>query len=191
MAYCVNCGKEISAQAVMCPQCGHPGPNSPMSVGAVDGRPLASWGKRVGAFLIDLLVFMAFGAAVVFTLVYPRVQDGHITFTEDGEMLGATPQDVQAFATAFILLFSFSALYKLLLEGRDGQTLGKKAVGIRVVRAEDGGPISYGKAFFRWFIAWVLNFIPFGGIVDLLWPLWDPRKQTLHDKAAGTVVVKS
>jgi uncharacterized RDD family membrane protein YckC len=27
-------------------------------------------------------------------------------------------------------------------------------------------------------------------LVDDLWPLWDKQKQTLHDKVAGTVVVK-
>jgi uncharacterized RDD family membrane protein YckC len=27
-------------------------------------------------------------------------------------------------------------------------------------------------------------------LVDLLWPLWDKRKQTLTDKFAGTVVVR-
>ena len=30
-----------------------------------------------------------------------------------------------------------------------------------------------------------------GGILDILWPLWDKQNQTLHDKAAGTVVLRT
>ena len=43
----------------------------------------------------------------------------------------------------------------------------------------------------RSFAAAVLTLVPFvGSLLDLLWPLWDPRNQTLHDKAAGTVVLR-
>jgi uncharacterized RDD family membrane protein YckC len=28
------------------------------------------------------------------------------------------------------------------------------------------------------------------GLIDVLFPLWDPKRQTLHDKAVGSVVVK-
>jgi len=39
-------------------------------------------------------------------------------------------------------------------------------------------------------ITWILK--PLGSVallLNVLWPLWDPQKQTLHDKAAGTIVV--
>lgn len=189
MAYCTNCGKEISSEAVMCPQCGHPGPNAPSA--AVGAGQLAGWWIRVGAMLVDFLVFVAVGVIIALMLVIPRVSDGHITVDADGTTRGMTPEDVRAFALAFLLLFSFQALYKLLMEGRSGQTLGKKAAGIRVVRADDGGQISYGKAFFRWFISFVLNLVNPAGLLDGLWPLWDERNQTLHDKAAGTIVIKT
>lgn len=29
------------------------------------------------------------------------------------------------------------------------------------------------------------------GLLDVLWPLWDGKRQTLHDKIAGTVVVEA
>jgi hypothetical protein len=34
-----------------------------------------------------------------------------------------------------------------------------------------------------------LSFIPFLGAVDLLWPLWDAQRQTLHDKAVGSFAI--
>ena len=37
----------------------------------------------------------------------------------------------------------------------------------------------------------VLALTVIGGILDILWPLWDQQNQTLHDKAAGTVVLRT
>ena len=62
-----------------------------------------------------------------------------------------------------------------------------------------GGPIALLTFFFtfcfivRWLIPAVIGFIPCIGfiffIVDLLFPLWDAKKQTLHDKAVKSVVI--
>jgi uncharacterized RDD family membrane protein YckC len=39
----------------------------------------------------------------------------------------------------------------------------------------------------------LINLFTFGfyGLLDALWCLWDPRKQTLHDKVGTTVVVNA
>ena len=36
-----------------------------------------------------------------------------------------------------------------------------------------------------------LGFIPLLGALDLLWPLWDVQRQTLHDKAVGSFVINN
>jgi uncharacterized RDD family membrane protein YckC len=74
----------------------------------------------------------------------------------------------------------------LLIAYWNGQTIGKKAVGIRVV-ARGGQPVSIGMAFVR-----CLMKIVSGAVLCLgyLWMLWDPNKQTWHDKVADTYVVK-
>jgi uncharacterized RDD family membrane protein YckC len=80
----------------------------------------------------------------------------------------------------------FFILYEaLLIAYWNGQTIGKKAVGIRVVSA-GGGPVPVGMAFVR-----ALMKIISGAALCLgyLWMLWDPNKQTWHDKVAGTYVV--
>jgi uncharacterized RDD family membrane protein YckC len=51
-------------------------------------------------------------------------------------------------------------------------------MGIRIVTA-DGTPVPVGMAFAR------------AAGVGLLWMLWDPNKQTWHDKVAKTYVVKA
>jgi uncharacterized RDD family membrane protein YckC len=77
--------------------------------------------------------------------------------------------------------------YYIYLEGSpSGQTIGKRIMGIRVVDFQTGGQIGYGKAAIRYF-GRILSAIPCG--LGYLWMLWDPQKQTWHDKLAATVVV--
>ena len=67
-----------------------------------------------------------------------------------------------------------------------GQTLGKKALGIRVIDLRTGGPIGYGRAFIRYVGRFVSAIVL---LLGYLWMLWDKEKQTWHDKFAGSVVV--
>ena len=69
--------------------------------------------------------------------------------------------------------------------GETGQTLGKKAMNIRVVDGATGGALGYGKAVLR-YIGRIPSSICF---IGYLWALWDPEKQTWHDKIATTYVV--
>jgi uncharacterized RDD family membrane protein YckC len=70
--------------------------------------------------------------------------------------------------------------------GPRGQTVGKMALGIRVISLDSGGPIGYGRAFVRQLVKIVSAFVI---LLGYLWMLWDREKQTWHDKAAGSVVV--
>jgi uncharacterized RDD family membrane protein YckC len=67
-----------------------------------------------------------------------------------------------------------------------GQTVGMKLLNIRAVDTERGGRIDYGRAAIRDLVA-LLSAIPCG--LGYLWMLWDPEKQTWHDKVARTFVV--
>jgi uncharacterized RDD family membrane protein YckC len=82
-----------------------------------------------------------------------------------------------------------SAAYFTYFHGRTGQTPGNAVLGIRVVDVRDnpGQPIGYGRAFVRWLVSIVSAIVIFLGY---LWMLWDPQKQTWHDKAAGSVPIK-
>jgi len=69
-----------------------------------------------------------------------------------------------------------------------GQNPGKAVVGLRVIRT-DGHAATTGYMFVRGLLGMVLSIVPF--YLDNLWLLWDKDAQTLHDKAAGTVVVQA
>ena len=72
------------------------------------------------------------------------------------------------------------------MEGRTGQTVGKRALGVRVLDARTGTPIGVGRAIGRHF-GKIISAIPCG--LGYLWMLWDPNKQTWHDKMVGSYVV--
>jgi uncharacterized RDD family membrane protein YckC len=80
-------------------------------------------------------------------------------------------------------------LYFVFLEGSSsGQTIGKRALGIRVYDFRDGSAngIGYGRAVIRYF-GRILSALPI--FLGYFWMLWDKEKQTWHDKLAGSVVV--
>jgi uncharacterized RDD family membrane protein YckC len=65
-------------------------------------------------------------------------------------------------------------------------------LGIRVRDDRVDGPIGYGRAFGRWIMPalfWAFLWIP--GILDVLWPLWDAKKQSFHDKIVRSLVVRT
>lgn len=78
--------------------------------------------------------------------------------------------------------------YFTYFHGSSGQTLGNRAVNIKVIDQRTGGTIDYGRALIRWIVSYVSGIVI---TLGYLWMLWDPAKQTWHDKAAGSVVVRN
>ena len=84
-----------------------------------------------------------------------------------------------------------SFAYSFALVGFFGHTLGMAWMKLDAVEAVGGGtPIGPVRAAIRSLAAALLTIVPFAAFLDLLWPLWDYRNQTLHDKAAGTIVLR-
>jgi uncharacterized RDD family membrane protein YckC len=138
------------------------------------GPELASWGRRVAAKLIDWAVVVGVGIAAALTSA-PFA-------TETGE-LGSVGVVV---VVAWIL---FAVLSPWLMVAIWGQTLGKMALGIKVV-TDDAGRVGYLRALGRYFTEVVLGVFYLPLAASYLWPLWDGQRQTLHDKAARTVVTR-
>jgi uncharacterized RDD family membrane protein YckC len=92
-----------------------------------------------------------------------------------------------------ILFVLFVIIYTTALTGsRRGQTVGMMVVRAKAVDATSGAPIGYGRALGRVVVEYLMFFLLFAPwVLDMLFPLWDPRRQTLHDKFTNTVVVKT
>ena len=74
-----------------------------------------------------------------------------------------------------------------------GQTIGMMVFGFKVRDMSTGQYPTMGKAALRGFIWWleVAFTICIIGAIGWLWQLWDPQKQAIHDKVAGTIVTTS
>jgi uncharacterized RDD family membrane protein YckC len=86
-------------------------------------------------------------------------------------------------------------VYDWVQHGLWGRTIGKRALGTKVVRASDRSKVSAGAAGGRAAVFALPPVVPFvGGLFALLnelWLLWDRQRQCIHDKAAKTVVIKA
>jgi uncharacterized RDD family membrane protein YckC len=83
-------------------------------------------------------------------------------------------------------------VYFPLAWGRFGRTFGMVLLGLRVVRAGDGGPIGYAVAFRRFlvFLPCVCLAFVVVGLVFVVPVIIDRRRRALHDRLAGTLVLR-
>jgi uncharacterized RDD family membrane protein YckC len=88
----------------------------------------------------------------------------------------------------FISFFVVGLVYYIWGWG-SGQTVGCMAMKMKMVDQATGGAPGYGKALLRYIVVDVLHIISIIGIIGDLWMIWDSKKQTWQDKAAGTLVV--
>ena len=120
----------------------------------------------------------------------PRANFGQrlAAYLIDGIALGVVLVVLYYISTVLYLIgfLGVIAYWVVLIGGERGQTVGMMALNIRVVDTNTGGPIGYGRAFLRLLMMWIGS-IPI--YLGWFWMLWDPQKQTWHDKVANTFVV--
>lgn len=138
--------------------------------GKATSLPLSSFKKRAISFLVDFALI--FAIAMTITLL-PYV------FTPNTANLG------NEVSTAVLITVGLLWLYSTLLEGFNGQSLGKRVLGLKVVRI-DGKKMSYDHAAVRNF-GKILPLLPF----DLLMGLRIKNQAFMRyfDKFAGTTVI--
>ena len=168
------------------PRTGYP-PMPPPPMASPRGS-LAGYGLRMGGWLIDWVIVGVVSTPVL--LAFHAIQRTHTTVIRNGVTLHSSGYHVGGKGVLIHALIAI--LYGSLMCGATGQTLGMMAVRVRAVRKDTGGPIGLGRALVRGVLEYVLVlllFLPW--VLDMLFPLWDEARQTLHDKAAGTVVINS
>jgi uncharacterized RDD family membrane protein YckC len=79
---------------------------------------------------------------------------------------------------------------KVYLVSSRGFSIGQGVMKLKVVDAQ-GRLLTQGTAFLRLLVQAGMGLIAFLSLIDLLWPLWDERRQTLHDKAVSSYVINN
>lgn len=181
-----------------------PGPAYPGGPGApaTAAFPKAGFGRRLGAWLIDALLVVVLllpGGMVMGSAdterdrCSPDSPGAELVF--DGTSSYAVCERPAGGAVAVAVLLwivggAATLTYIGILEGKRGQTWGKRALGIRTVDLRMGQPIGPARAIGR-YLARFLSSQPCGLCLGYFWMLWDNQRQTWHDKIVGTVVVKA
>lgn len=132
----------------------------------------APFSLRCGALLIDYIVV---ATIVVLATLISRLLGG------GARMAGGTAETVGWIVAVCVMVLNF-----VVLAGLRGQTLGKWATGLRVVR-KDGRPLTFPASLLRHVIGYPLSFLTLG--IGLLLPVFNASGRALHDIIAGTVVV--
>jgi uncharacterized membrane protein SpoIIM required for sporulation/uncharacterized RDD family membrane protein YckC len=140
---------------------------------------LAGIGTRGAAALIDLLLmFVLMGTLLYGTVSLPKLVPSLRDF--DGGWLTAV-----IILGQFLIIWGYFVAFEAIW---DGQTPGKRLLGLRVVR-NGGGGVDIGTSAARNVIRFV-DFLPFGYFVGMVAIIANKRNQRLGDLVAGTIVVR-
>jgi uncharacterized RDD family membrane protein YckC len=146
--------------------------------GAAPSPDLASRLQRLGAALADSVI----GAAVMTPGIVLLTVAGLAGDDSRGAPLALG-------VTTLLLLTMLFAIYQIYSLTTAGQTLGKRLLKIRIVRAEDDGPAGFVRAVaIRLLLNGALGVGGIYAIVDLLF-IFGERRECLHDRIARTKVV--
>lgn len=132
------------------------------------------FGRRLVATLIDSLIFFVVQSLVDISFGVPFLPGSGVSNVGIENLLN--------FLSTLLWI-----VYVVGYQGYTGQTLGKKVMGIKVVDVSGNKP-SYFTFFLRDVIGKLVSSIIL--LIGYFMVLWDGKKQGLHDKIAGTFVVK-
>jgi uncharacterized RDD family membrane protein YckC len=182
--YCKSCGTVLAVKPVPVPAFAPaPGYQAPRAYVPHIATPYQGVAIRFVAILIDTIII----AIITGILSAPFNAFAAITNSASGTVTLSFGSVLGGLVSLAVFM-----LYFTLLEGHYGQTVGKMAVKIKVVRLEDGAPIDYSQAAVRTilrFLDEIPYFIPYLLGAILIWS--SEEKQRLGDRVASTVVVKA
>jgi uncharacterized RDD family membrane protein YckC len=136
-------------------------------------RVRAPFSLRCGALLIDYTLVVAI---IAFATLLARTLGGSVSLT------GEATLGVGYLSSLVVLLFNF-----LVLPVFTSTTIGKWATGLRIERLS-GEPLGFGHATLRHTLGYLVSFLTLG--IGFLLAAFDAEGRALHDRIAGTVVVR-
>jgi uncharacterized RDD family membrane protein YckC len=130
--------------------------------------PVASVSDRILGYLLDLLILTLYFIALIALIIQIKLEEGWVM--------------ILLFAVPYLF---YSIVFEIFM---NGQTPGKRAMNVQVVRV-DGSPPTVGNYIVRWLFA-LLEFQLFSGVIAILTILITGKGQRLGDVVAGTSVIK-
>ena len=178
--------------------------NQPFSVNITGQLNYAAWSDRVVAALLDAALVMGgvivlYIGIIIISLILSSIGSGvsEIAGGDQGAAGGRVVGSVLgsgfrciAFALMPLAALGIGLYNKVYLVNRRGSSIGQGMMKLKVVTAQ-GNLVPVGTLVLRLLVQVAFDFVPFLPILSILWPLWDPQRQALHDKAVNTFVIKT
>lgn len=169
---CTSCGKEQEGDTPYCTNCGaRLGQDPAVQPGVVQaaGVKYAGFWRRVAAAIIDIIMWYVAGQLIAVITIFG---------TDNKAII------IAIYYTGSVII---GWLYFAIMESTSNQaTLGKMALSIFVTDSA-GNRISFARATGRHFAKFISTIIIFVGIIMIA---FTDKKQGLHDRIAGTMVIK-
>jgi uncharacterized RDD family membrane protein YckC len=144
----------------------------------------ASYGESALASRVSRLLAQLVDGLMVFVAYLPFILAG------GAEAVESSNPPVVAVMVTFLLIIGLVVVQFVYLT-RDGQTIGKKAMKIRIVRYDDDGNPGFVKAvLLRAIFNGILGCFPGYALVDILF-IFGAEQRCIHDQIAGTKVVEA
>lgn len=151
----------------------------------------APWWVRVLAALVDRLIPLA---VVIAGAVAEYQLRAHECLTVNPDFSigpycasGNSVAGVAVWVGSLVFAVGFSVWNSGYRQGTTGSSIGKQVMKIRLLGEKTGQPIGFGPAVLRIFAHIADSAVCY---VGWLFPLWDPKKQTLADKIMKSVCVR-
>ncbi|MFC7243430.1 RDD family protein [Catellatospora aurea] len=147
----------------------------------------ASWLRRVGAAVVDLLIAAGF-VVLAYVIDGPEVVAPSLDPRTGQVVPGAPSGGGVVYWTVLLTGLAVVGYNRWIQAGDTGFSWGRRVLGVKLVGDGTGTPVGAGRAFLRDVAHLVDALICYLGF---LFPLWDAKRQTLADKLARTVVVEA
>jgi uncharacterized RDD family membrane protein YckC len=173
-------------------------PGEPSDASAERGTSeYASWIRRAAAYLLDGVLITALAVIIAAATHHHELFNTFKFHLASGKQrLLPIGSELDFFVGTEVVI---QVLYTALLATTWQATLGMRALGIFIATEADHSKVGLiraeGRTVVVLVVAQVLKFVlsliaTLVVFLDVLWPLWDARNQTLHDKVAKTVVLR-
>jgi len=144
----------------------------------------AHWGWRVLASWLDqVFVATPYYAAAAYAGL-----NAELVVDVTGQLVTRpTAAGVDAMGLGALVMFVLWFVNRVVVQGRTGQSWGKRVVGLRTVHEDTSEPLGMWWALVR-DVAHIVNGVLL--YLGYLWPLWDPRRQAFSDKLTHALVLR-
>jgi uncharacterized RDD family membrane protein YckC len=185
--YCTSCGEALTPEMKFCKVCGAATKISSEPKLVLDSRPQ---NENIPASFLDRLKSTLFGLLGIAPLLVMGVVLGFYGVRHPNlPIIDAGPPVVTDLYLVALGVSTFTVTWTILSLMMCGQTPAMQKCKLKLVRISDGNLPKGIVAFLRIVLVPVFSYFTFG--LNILWPLWDKKKQSILDKIFRTSVIKA